>query len=75
MTPNDTINGCFDIEAECMYQSSPEPNFAVAFDPADQEEVDAAFRSLTTFIHINRELAQLITKVRPLTEKEHTNDR
>lgn len=75
MTPNDTINGCFDIEAEYMSQSSPEPNFAVAFDPTDQEETDAAFGSLTTFIHLNRELAQLITEVRPLTEKDHTNDR
>jgi hypothetical protein len=75
MTPNDTINGCFDTEAEYMGQGSPEPNFAVAFNPADAEEADAAFRSLTTFIHLNRELAQLITEVRPLTEKDHSNDR
>jgi hypothetical protein len=75
MTPNDTINGCFDIEGEYMNQSSPSPTFAVAFDPADNEETDAAFRSLTTFIHLNRELCQLIAEVRPLTEKDHANDR
>jgi hypothetical protein len=75
MSPNDNIEGCFNTEAEYMCQSSPEPNFAVGFDPSDVEQTRAAFQSLTTFIHINRELSQLLAEIKPLTAKDHTNDR
>ena len=57
---NDTIDGCFDDEAQCWPEASSEPCLAVAFDPADAGQTAAALRSLETFLHLNRELCLLI---------------
>jgi hypothetical protein len=56
---NDTIEGCFDDEAQCWPEASSEPCLAVAFDPADAGQTAAAIRSLETFLHLNRELCLL----------------
>ena len=57
---NDTIEGCFDDEAQCWPEASSEPCLAVAFDPADAGQTAGALRSLETFLHLNRELCLLI---------------
>jgi len=56
---NDTIEGCFDDDAQCWPEASSEPCLAVAFDPADAGQTAAALRSLETFLHLNRELCLL----------------
>jgi len=56
----DTIEGCFDEEAQQWPEGSSEPCFAAAFNPADTSQTASAFESLATFLRINRELCLLI---------------
>jgi hypothetical protein len=65
---NDTIEGCFDDEAQCWPEASSEPCLAVAFDPADAGQTAAAMRSLETFLHLNRELCLLTEEFNKLAK-------
>ena len=56
----DTIEGCFDEEAQQWPEGSSEPCFAAAFVPADANQTASVFECLATFLQINRELCQLI---------------
>jgi hypothetical protein len=69
MTPNDNIQGSFDVEAQSMWEGSPEPCLAVAFDPESPTETQAAIRSLQTFLNLNRELSLLIHDMDQLDRK------
>jgi hypothetical protein len=65
---NDTIEGCFDDEAQCWPEASSEPCLAIAFDPADAGQTAAALRSLETFLHLNRELCLLTEEFNKLAK-------
>ena len=71
----DTIEGCFDEEAQQWPEGSSEPCFAAAFDPADTNQTSTALQFLATFLQINRELCLLIKDFATLAESLEKNGR
>jgi len=60
---HDAIAACFDEESQHMLEGSAEPAFCAVFTLDSAEQCSAAMRAVERFVHVNREVCELIEEI------------
>ncbi len=70
----DAIEACFDQQLERYHETDHEPTCAVSFRPEIKEEFDSALHTMSVFLKINKEFAELVSLLN-IWEDEHGSER